>query len=103
MGQGHDRSVGTIDDGVVHGVVLGIFRAAVRDRLIVANPCDGTRLPKATKSRVEPLPSRPCSRWLTQYLPISGASDPRLLARDASGRMLGLLWTGSTSCAAWCM
>jgi integrase len=42
--------------GVVHGVVSGIFRAAVRDRLIVANPCDGTRLPKATPSRVEPLP-----------------------------------------------
>jgi integrase len=42
--------------GVVHGVVSGIFRAAVRDRLIVANPCDGTRLPKTTPSRVEPLP-----------------------------------------------
>jgi integrase len=36
--------------------VSGIFRAAVRDRLIVANPCDGTRLPKTTPSRVEPLP-----------------------------------------------
>jgi len=42
--------------GVVHGVVSAIFRAAVRDRLIVANPCDGTRLPKTTPSRVEPLP-----------------------------------------------
>jgi hypothetical protein len=48
--------------GVVHGVVSGIFRAAVRDRLIVANPCDGTRLPKTTPSRVEPLPSRLCTR-----------------------------------------
>jgi integrase len=42
--------------GVVHGVVSGVFRAAVRDRLIVANPCDGTRLPKTTPSPVEPLP-----------------------------------------------
>ena len=38
--------------GVVHRVVPGIFRAAVRDTLIVHNPCDGTKLPK---SRVEPL------------------------------------------------
>lgn len=42
--------------GIVHGVVSGIFRAAVRDRLIVSNPCEGTRLPKVTKARVEPLP-----------------------------------------------
>ena len=41
--------------GVVHGVVSGIFRAAVRDRVIAHNPCDGTKLPKVTKSRVEPL------------------------------------------------
>lgn len=41
--------------GVVHGVVSGIFRAAVRDRIIAHNPCEGTKLPKVTKSRVEPL------------------------------------------------
>jgi integrase len=41
--------------GVVHGVVSGIFRAAMRDRVIVHNPCDGTKLPKVTRSRVEPL------------------------------------------------
>jgi integrase len=41
--------------GVVHGIVSGIFRAAMRDRVIVHNPCDGTKLPKVTKSRVEPL------------------------------------------------
>ena len=41
--------------GVVHGVVSGIFRAAMRDRVIAHNPCDGTKLPKTTKSRVEPL------------------------------------------------
>jgi integrase len=45
------RTVGTL-----HGIVSGIFRAAVRDRLIVSNPCEGTRLPKVSKARVEPLP-----------------------------------------------
>lgn len=39
----------------MHGIVSGIFRAAIRDRVIMHNPCEGTRLPKATKSRVEPL------------------------------------------------
>jgi integrase len=42
--------------GTVHGVVSGIFRAAVRDRLVASNPCEGTRLPKTTPTRVEPLP-----------------------------------------------
>jgi integrase len=40
---------------VVHGIVSGIFRAATRDRVIAHNPCDGTKLPKTTKPRVEPL------------------------------------------------
>ncbi|NAZ80588.1 tyrosine-type recombinase/integrase [Kineococcus sp. R8] len=40
--------------GVVHGIVSGIFRAAVRDRRVVANPCTGTRLPKVTSSQVIP-------------------------------------------------
>lgn len=41
--------------GVVHGIVAGIFRAAVADRRTVANPCVGTRLPRAQKRRVVPL------------------------------------------------
>jgi integrase len=41
--------------GVVHGITSGIFRAAMRDRVIVRNPCDGTKLPKPAKSRVDPL------------------------------------------------
>src|SRR5215217_167446 len=40
---------------VVHGIVSGIFRAAIRDRRIVANPCESTRLPKVTPKRIEPL------------------------------------------------
>ncbi len=41
----------------VHGVVSGIFRAAVRDRRIMANPCDGTKLPKGQRKLVVPLPT----------------------------------------------
>jgi len=40
--------------GVVHGIVSGIFRAAVRDRRVVANPCTGTKLPKVHRTRVQP-------------------------------------------------
>ncbi|GAB7005784.1 site-specific integrase [Nocardioides sp. AN3] len=41
--------------GVVHGIVAGIFRAAIRDKRLTASPCDGTRLPKQHKTRVQPL------------------------------------------------
>jgi integrase len=57
------RTVGTL-----HGIISGIFRAAVRDRLIMSNPCDGTRLPKVSKARVEPLPL-PVVRALEDALP----------------------------------
>ena len=40
--------------GVLHGIVSGVMRSAVRDRRIAANPCDGTRLPKAQTRRVVP-------------------------------------------------
>jgi integrase len=41
--------------GVVHRIVSSVFRAAVRDRVIAYSPCDGIKLPKVAKSRVEPL------------------------------------------------
>lgn len=41
--------------GVVHGIVAGIFRAAIRDKRLTASPCDGTRLPKQHKTRVQPV------------------------------------------------
>ena len=41
--------------GVIHGVVSGIFRSAIRDRRIMANPCDGTRLPRVERRRIMPL------------------------------------------------
>ncbi len=40
---------------VVHAVVSSIFRAGIRDRKIIANPCDGTRLPRAERRRIVPL------------------------------------------------
>ena len=56
----HDKAAGrralapsTIQ--VIHAVLSSIFRAAIRDRRIVANPCEGTRLPKPEKRRIVPL------------------------------------------------
>jgi integrase len=40
---------------VCYSFVAGIFRAAVRDRLIAASPCVDVRLPKPEPKRVEPL------------------------------------------------
>lgn len=40
---------------VVHSIVSSIFKAAVRDRRIPANPCEGTRLPKRERALIEPL------------------------------------------------
>ena len=37
--------------GVVHRILAGIFKAAVRDRRIVASPCEGTKLPKVHRRR----------------------------------------------------
>ena len=39
---------------VVHSIVSSVFKAAVRDRRIVANPCEGTKLPKRSRSKVVP-------------------------------------------------
>ena len=41
--------------GVVHGLVSATMNAAVRDRRIHANPCEGTSLPATTSKRVTPL------------------------------------------------
>jgi integrase len=40
---------------VVHRILAGIFKAAVRDRRIVASPCEGTKLPKVHRQRIEPM------------------------------------------------
>ena len=41
--------------GVIHRILAGIFKAAVRDRRIVASPCEGTKLPKVHRQRIEPM------------------------------------------------
>lgn len=41
--------------GVIHGIVSTIMKAAIRDRRIVANPCDGTKLPKVQRQQIVPL------------------------------------------------
>jgi integrase len=41
--------------GVIHGIVSGVFRSAIRDRKIEANPCEGTRLPAVDQRLVQPL------------------------------------------------
>ena len=35
--------------GVVHRILAAVFKAAVRDRRIMASPCEGTKLPKDTE------------------------------------------------------
>jgi integrase len=54
--------------GVIHRILAGIFKAAARDRRIVASPCEGTRLPKIHRPRVEPLPLE-VFRALTEAMP----------------------------------
>jgi len=39
---------------VAHSLVSSVLKAAVRDRRIVANPCEGTRLPKVHRTPVVP-------------------------------------------------
>lgn len=48
-----DLSPATV--GVVHRIMSGIFKSAVRDRRIASSPFEGTRLPKVERARVAPL------------------------------------------------
>ena len=41
--------------GVVHGIVSTIFKSAIRDRRVVGNPCEGTKLPKVERKPIAPL------------------------------------------------
>jgi integrase len=49
------KALGAETISVLHSIVSAIFRAAVRDRKIIANPCEGTRLPSKDAKRVVPL------------------------------------------------
>jgi integrase len=50
---------------VVYSFLAGAFRAAVRDRLIVATPCVDVRLPKREPQRVEPLATEQVEALIT--------------------------------------
>ena len=52
--EGDTRALAPATIGVVHGIVSSVFKAAVRDRRIMANPCEGTRLPKVERAKVFP-------------------------------------------------
>jgi integrase len=41
--------------GVVHGLVSTVMKAAIRDRRIASNPCDGTKLPRVQRKQIVPL------------------------------------------------
>jgi integrase len=41
--------------GVLHSIVASVFKAAVRDRKLMASPCDGTKLPKEQPREIVPL------------------------------------------------
>lgn len=41
--------------GVIHGIVSTVMKAAIRDRRITSNPCDGTKLPKVQRAHIVPL------------------------------------------------
>ena len=52
-GLGEQLSPSTVRVVVQH--LRSIFRAAVRDRIIASNPCDGVKLPQSEQRQVEPL------------------------------------------------
>ena len=72
--RGHGRSPGLATVGVVHSLVSSVFKAAVRDRRIMANPCEGVRLPRPERVKVVP-PTTEEVEQLRDALP-----DPSLLA-----------------------
>ncbi|MCW2736098.1 site-specific integrase [Nocardioides sp.] len=55
VGGADQRPLAPSTVSVVHSIVSSVFKAAVRDRRIPANPCEGTRLPKRERSKVVPI------------------------------------------------
>jgi integrase len=68
---------------VAHGVVAAVFKAAVRDRLIVSSPCEGTKLPEDHRPRVVPLATE-------QVVALGAALPPRFRALVTLGASTGL-------------
>ena len=59
--------------GVIHGIVSTVLKAAIRDRLIASNPCDGTKLPKVQRTQIVPLTTE-------QVLAVRDTLPPKLQA-----------------------
>ena len=51
--KGSDLAPATV--GVIHGIVSTVMKAAIRDRRIASNPCEGTKLPKVQRAQIVPL------------------------------------------------
>lgn len=58
---------------VAHAAMSSIMKAAVRDRIITSNPCEGTKLPAVTKPTVVPM-------TLEQVEAVRAATPERLRA-----------------------
>jgi integrase len=70
--------------GVVHGVVSTIMKAAIRDRRVVANPCDGSKLPKVQRQQVVPLTTEQVAAQLQALVTLAAGTGMR------QGECLGL-------------
>ncbi|MBZ4542271.1 tyrosine-type recombinase/integrase [Mycobacterium avium] len=66
--------------GVLHGIVYGIFKDAVRDKRIASNPCEGTKLPKVAPRKIVP-PTTEQFETVRSMLP----AELRALATFAAG------------------
>lgn len=55
VGHGEQRGLAPATVSVAHGIVSTVFKAAVRDRRVMANPCEGTKLPTVERRKVEPM------------------------------------------------
>ncbi len=54
-GDGGRKPLAASTVGVVHGIVSAVFKAAMRDRRVMANPCEGTKLPTVERRKVAPM------------------------------------------------
>lgn len=54
-GQSGHRALAPATVAVIHSLVASVMKAAVRDRLLASNPCEGVKLPKRESKRVVPL------------------------------------------------
>jgi integrase len=86
--------------GVVYSFVAAIFRAAVRDRLIVSSPCVDIRLPEREPKRVDPIATEKVEA-LIAAMPERHRALIVLAAGTGlrQGRRLASTWRRLTSCA----